>query len=1066
MLVTLARMRRTWWVVRVAALAVIAGGACDDDSEGCHGPAGPPPVARMASLLASDTDYLGTITPVSNVRLRATGGVQLYEALGGPATSAVDRAAQRDPTMSFHYRCTDHGTIEVFGENRSYRSDPGPHQEHLRVTVDITCVRRIVVLRGITGIDVEGEDAIGAHIAGAPIDLVYTISHGDGAPRSDANEPSDLLKVAPVAVGATDNCAAEIITPAPRDLDVDESFEQTIRVTALAPGAFTCRILVPSSDSKLPTYPFDITGTGLAGQPAIVVTGAHGPILDGGTEDAGEQAAGQAFPNHFTITNTGTGDLALGAIATLPGNNCTATVTAAPAATVPPGGTTTLTVTATAPQRGSFSCPVSIANNDPDQHPFDFAITGTALAPLLEVSRDGQLLESQEPDDAGERLVGAPFLRSYSIHNSGTATMTVGPVTEELTANCTFAVVTPPSDSVPSTELTVLQVEVTPALPGPFTCALSFTTNAPGQGVFVLPITGMAVLPPAPDIVLSSQEVIAPGGTEDTGMHPVGVTFTAAFTIANPGDAPLVVQDVVFGGSPSCDALVAIVTPTTVPPGMTTAFTIAITPLVVGPFTCPFTIPNNVDGKETYPFTVTGIGTGPEITVIGPGGVTGDGALTDAVGEVPAGSAFTRAYDVRNVGNAALVVSHVDVHLPTRCTITVTTDPSGTIAPGAAAPLVVSVTPEVGAFACAVRIHSDDPDEPVYTVHVTGTGVGQPRVGFRLRFDEPFTGTEVVLRDTDDDGAGNALIHTGLLTAGEDHALQLEVRSTGDAPAEVEVDVSGDGCELVAPPPPVLEPGEAAIVDVIVSPPALGPTSCNLDIFTNAPDAPGTRFVLAGTGTSPLGSFPFAAGRYTGTGCGITTLDLVVGEQIVVTIPNNPPMVYGLVSPDVAFTGGPVNLFSSPTHTARITRTSPITLTFFGQVIGNPAINCTATFTRTQPALRIGTGTVGYLGANVLEGQPLPVASGTQGFHVFNDGLSNLNLRDITLLSAPDAECAISTLPDLLFLDPGSSTHFVTRTLYDLDLPPGPACTLLIESNDPRFIPIGRFFFVGAATDF
>ena len=57
--------------------------------------------------------------------------------------------------------------------------------------------------------------------------------------------------------------------------------------------------------------------------------------------------------------------------------NCTATVTTAPAATVAAAGTTTLVITVTPTAAGAFSFTVSVVNNDADENPYNWTVSGT-----------------------------------------------------------------------------------------------------------------------------------------------------------------------------------------------------------------------------------------------------------------------------------------------------------------------------------------------------------------------------------------------------------------------------------------------------------------------------------------------------------------------------------------------------------------------------------------------------------------------------------------------------------------------------------------------------------------
>src|SRR6185436_1604942 len=82
----------------------------------------------------------------------------------------------------------------------------------------------------------------------------------------------------------------------------------------------------------------------------------------------------------FTISNSGTAALSVSNV-TLGGTNAADfSVTAQPAATVAPSGSTTFQVTFDPSATGLRSATLSFANGDTDENPFNFSIQGTGTA--------------------------------------------------------------------------------------------------------------------------------------------------------------------------------------------------------------------------------------------------------------------------------------------------------------------------------------------------------------------------------------------------------------------------------------------------------------------------------------------------------------------------------------------------------------------------------------------------------------------------------------------------------------------------------------------------------------
>ncbi len=132
----------------------------------------------------------------------------------------------------------------------------------------------------------------------------------------------------------------------------------------------------------------DIFGAGRE----INVTGLSVNILDGDitpsstdATDFGSTSVGTSVDKTFTIQNTGTGPLVLGSISvptgyTIIGTNPTGT-------TLAEGTSITLTVRLTALAIGTYGGEINIVNNDFDENPYNFQITGiVAAAPTLSIN--------------------------------------------------------------------------------------------------------------------------------------------------------------------------------------------------------------------------------------------------------------------------------------------------------------------------------------------------------------------------------------------------------------------------------------------------------------------------------------------------------------------------------------------------------------------------------------------------------------------------------------------------------------------------------------------------------
>ena len=286
-------------------------------------------------------------------------------------------------------------------------------------------------------------------------------------------------------------------------------------------GPTLTRALLPGSpaldagDPTLPPLPTtDQRGTGFPrvvgvidigafeAAPAIAVylgaTSAGTPLTNGQATAVafGTTLVGTPVLRSFTIRNTGSANLSLGAL-TLPAGY--ALVGTFPGGPVAPSSEVSFQVQLNAAATGTVSGTLSFVNGAAAQTPFVFPLSGTVTAPTIAVylgssAATGTALTNGQPTavDFGSTLVGTPVLRSFTIRNTGSANLSLGALT--LPAGYALVGTFPGGPVAPSSEVS-FQVQLNAAATGTVSGTLSFVNGAAAQTPFVFPLSGTVTAP-------------------------------------------------------------------------------------------------------------------------------------------------------------------------------------------------------------------------------------------------------------------------------------------------------------------------------------------------------------------------------------------------------------------------------------------------------------------------------------------------------------------------------------------------------------------------------------------
>jgi hypothetical protein len=250
-------------------------------------------------------------------------------------------------------------------------------------------------------------------------------------------------------------------------------------------------------------------------------------IPDAGSKAFGTTEVGLNLSQTFTVNNTGTGALSVGAISFDGTNPGDFTVTTSPAASVAAAGNTTLTVRFAPLGAGARSAVMHIVNGDADENPFDITLSGTGLAPEVVVHNGSHSLAPELSDGQvtavsfGGTAQNVASIRNFLVRNTGDAPLDITTITvpSGYTTNGAAAVIAPGADYG-------FQVSLESATPNTYAGSITINSDDLNEAAFDFPVTGSVVAPGSAPVVNVGGEVAVQGTTGSAVLGgPVGSTL-------------------------------------------------------------------------------------------------------------------------------------------------------------------------------------------------------------------------------------------------------------------------------------------------------------------------------------------------------------------------------------------------------------------------------------------------------------------------------------------------------------------------------------------------------------
>lgn len=587
----------------------------------------------------------------------------------------------------------------------------------------------IAVTAAGTNITNGGSFDFGSTLIGTPISQSFTISNTGTSTLTLAN----LTVPAGFAIESSFGLT---------DVPTDTATTFVISLTATAVDSYSGTLSFDNNDPDEDPFAFTIRGDVLAEpEPEITVTAAGTNITDGGSFALGATTIGTPISQSFTISNSGTTSLTLANL-TIPAGF---TVTQSFSATVGAGLTTTLGLQLEATAVGSYSGDLSFDTNDSDENPFNFTLSGEVLGiPEIEVTVDANPVADGGSVDFGPTLLGEPITQTFTISNTGSATLTLA----NLTVPAGFAIAADFGvTDVPTDTSTTFVISLTATATGNYSGTLSFDTNDPDENPFDIVVEGTVT---APDmvVIIDSAAITNGSGFVDFGSAVVGNPITKEVTIQNNGTAALIVSDFSVPNGFSLTAPLSA----TIPVSSETAITLTLEAAVAGIYSGTVSFTTNDAAENPFAFTVEGTVTDtPEAEIQVLDGATNivSGVGTVDLGTTPFATPVMRVLTVRNAGTAALSLGSLTV--PDGYTAVFS---NTLVAPSDSTLLTVTLTAEAaGTFSGTLSFVTNDTNENPFSFAVTGVVDNPPDPEITL-----FNGTQLLIDGVSEVDFGTVLL--------------------------------------------------------------------------------------------------------------------------------------------------------------------------------------------------------------------------------------------------------------------------------------------------------------------
>lgn len=491
----------------------------------------------------------------------------------------------------------------------------------------------------------------------------------------------------------------------------------------------------------------------LEGNSVTIVDGDVTPSLADFTDFGNVDVTSATLSRTFTIRNTGTGTLTIGAITLAGPNPGDFTISSAPAASVAGGGSTTFTIVFNPSAIGLRSTHLSMVNSDSDENPYNFYLQGTGIQANPEINIRGNNANIASGDttpsvtdftDFGQMYTATGSVtRTFRIQNlpTGTTALNIGAITFSGAGAADFSITTPPAAVIGLNLFSDFTITFNPSTTGLRPATITIVNNDQDENPYTFALIGEGIAPEI-DVTGNTFSItdgdttpIANDGTDFGSVNITNGTSINTFVISNASFAsmPLTLGAITITGADAADFTITTAPATSLISGATTNLVITFNPTTTGVKNAVLTIVNDDPNENPYNFNIRGTGSNPEIDVVGNLLSIADGDNTPWVSDqTDFGSASidggytTVNYTIRNLasGVGILNIGAITITGAGASSYSIVVAPASVVNNNGSTTLSITFQPTtIGIKNAIINIANDDANENPYNFSITGLGV-------------------------------------------------------------------------------------------------------------------------------------------------------------------------------------------------------------------------------------------------------------------------------------------------------------------------------------------------------